>query len=136
MVYDGSPLPQPAYVYVKETDGGVPAVIDDDCRLVTSDGSPAEQPTKETTDGGVPAATDDGRRLATSVGSPLHGLANATDGGVPAVREVDGSVDPLLLCWMVCVGSPLPSPAYATAYDDECRQMTSDVSPTQLPANL
>ena len=114
----------------------MPAVTGDWRRLATSDDSPAQQSTKETTDGVVPAVTHDGRRLATSDGSPLHGLANTTDGGVPAVREVDGSVDPRLLCWVVCVGSPLPSSAYATAYDDECWQMTNDDSPIQIPANL
>ena len=91
MVYDGSPLPQPAYVYVKETDGGVPAVIDDDCRLVTSDGSPAEQPTKETTDGGVPAATDDGRRLATSDGSPTQQPTKES-------TEMTQHINPRLMC--------------------------------------
>jgi hypothetical protein len=68
-------------------------------------------------------------RSTASDGLPLHGLVNANDDGVPAVLEVDGRVDPHVVCWMVCVGSPLPRPAYATAYDDECRQMTNDDSP-------
>ena len=79
---------------------------------------------------------------------------------MPAVLEVDGSVDPRLLCRAAYGDSPFPRPAYATANDDECRQMAanrrsklkvtdggvpavtddvrrqraSDASPTQMPA--
>jgi hypothetical protein len=60
---------------VEKTDGGVPAVTGDGRRLATSDGSPVQQPTKESTgmtDGGVPAVTDDERRPAASDGSPTQ----------------------------------------------------------------
>ena len=118
MMYDDSPLPESAYVCAKKTDGGVPTVTDDESRLATSDGSPAQQPTKElveTTDGGVPAAIDDASRLATSDGSPAQQPTKELS------TEIIQRINPRLKRLNARGGSPLPMPAYATAYDDERR---------------
>ena len=75
------------------------------------------------TDGAMPTVMDDeGCQLTASDGSPLHSLANATDGEMPAVKELtDGGVPPDE--WAKSTDGRVPS------MDDDERLLTASDGP-------